>query len=138
MLKFNKNYFVCAALLFLIEVFIAIYIKDDFIRPYFGDFLVVILLYSFIKSFIQLSVVKTAVPVLLFSYFIETLQYFNIVSKLGLKESEIANIIIGNYFTWTDIVAYTLGIFFVLMFESIRLKTISSKVNNSENFHYFI
>ena len=118
--SFKIKYFFLFILLFIIEVLIALYINDDFIRPYVGDFLVVILLYCLIKSFTNLSVFTSAILVLLFSYLMETLQYFNIVHHLGLAHSELAKTLIGTYFTWVDILAYTLGILFVLAFEKLR------------------
>lgn len=120
MLIFNKNYFTIFMLLFVIEVLIALYVHDQIIRPYIGDVLVVILLYCFVRSFLNSPVAATAVLVLLFSYLIETLQYFNIVQLLGLVHSKIANVVIGTYFTWVDILAYTLGIVIVLTVEKRR------------------
>ena len=107
-------------LLFLTEVLIAMYVHDNFIRPYVGDFLVVILLYCFACSFIQAPVVPMALAVLLFSYLIETLQYFNAVQLLGLGNSRLANVVLGNYFTWADIISYTLGIGFTILVEKWR------------------
>lgn len=122
MLKFNPSYFLFACLLFIVEVFIAIYIHDEIIRPFIGDLLVVILIYCAIKAFLNTKLYPTAIFVLLFSYGIETLQYFNIVKVIGLGDSKLANIIIGNYFAWMDILMYTLGIMIVIMIEKIRMK----------------
>ena len=118
-----KKYFLLALLLFLTEVFIAVYLHDAVIRPYGGDFLVVILIYCFVKSFLNTPVKATALAVLLFSYIIETLQYFHIVNILGLEKSKIACIIIGTSFAWTDLLAYTLGILLVLGIESTVKRT---------------
>jgi hypothetical protein len=117
MLKFNKYYFIAAILLFIIEVCIALFVHDTIIRPYVGDFLVVILIYFFVKSFISTPVFATAIGVLLFACAVEVLQHFSIVEKLGLQHSASAKIIIGNSFEWLDIVAYTAGIAAVLFIE---------------------
>ena len=117
--QFNHNYSILTVLLFLTEVFIALYVKDSFIRPYFGDFLVVILLYCFLKSFIKVSVFVATSVVLLFSFAIETAQYFNIIEKLGIQDVTFARVIIGNSFSWMDLVAYSLGIVTVLVIEKI-------------------
>ncbi|WP_419801993.1 DUF2809 domain-containing protein [Mucilaginibacter sp.] len=119
--RFNKTYFLFTILLFLTEVFIAVYLHDEIIRPYGGDFLVVILIYCFVKSFFNTPVKATALAVLLFSYLIETLQYFHLVDLLGLEKHTIARIVIGTSFAWTDLLAYTLGILLVLIVE-FRLK----------------
>ena len=117
MFKFQLKYFILAAILFLVEVLIALFVHDNFIRPFVGDVLVVILIYCFIKSFLNSPVVITAIAVLLFAYLIEVLQYFKIVNILGLQNSNLARIIIGTSFEWTDILAYTLGIGLVILLD---------------------
>ena len=117
MIKFQLKYFILAAILFLIEVLIALFAHDNFIRPFFGDFLVVILIYCFIKSFFNSPVVLIAIAVLLFSYLIEVLQYFNIVKILRLQNSNFARTVIGTSFEWTDLLAYTLGIGLVILLD---------------------
>ena len=120
MFKFNKTYFALAALIFSIEVLIALYVHDTIIRPYIGDLLVVMLIYCFVKAFLNVKVVPTAICVLLFSFFVETMQYLNIVEKLGLEDSKIARTVIGTSFEWIDLLAYTTGILIVLVIEKIR------------------
>jgi Protein of unknown function (DUF2809) len=117
MFAFQKKYFFGAILLFLIEVFIAVFVHDSIIRPFGGDFLVVILLYFFARSFWNSSVLKVATTVLLFSFLIEILQYFQLVKLLGLEHSELARIVIGTSFAWGDILAYSLGFLAILVFE---------------------
>jgi hypothetical protein len=117
MFKFQKRYFIIAILLFLVEVLIAAYAHDKIIRPYVGDFLVVILLYCAVKSFWNASSLFIGISVLLFSYIIEILQYFHLVERLGLQHSRLATIIIGNQFEWIDLIAYTAGIAVVLFIE---------------------
>ncbi len=63
-----------------------------------------------------------ALVALLFSYAIEALQYFKIVEIVGLEKSKFARVIIGTSFSWVDILAYTLGIVFVLLIEFIAAK----------------
>ena len=82
-LKFNKTYFTITLVLFITEVFIAIYLKSGFIRHTFGDFLVVILLYSFFKSFIKIHSFKLAIAVLLLSFFVDL--FYSLNGKHWLK-----------------------------------------------------
>jgi hypothetical protein len=127
MFRFNPIYFVLTAILFVTEVCIAMFVRDDFIRPYFGDTLVVILIYCFVKSFLKSPVVATAVSVLLFSYLIEVLQYFDLIGILHLEENSIVKCVLGNSFEWIDFVAYTAGIIIVIVVEkslSIRRNTL--------------
>ena len=117
MLHFNKTYFGLTAILFLIEVVIALFVKDKFIRPYLGDLLVVILIYCFVKSFIKISVYKAALGVLVFAFTIEILQYCSLVEKLKLQHNTVAKTVIGTSFSWEDILAYIAGILIVLIAE---------------------
>ncbi len=117
MLTFSFRYFFFALILFLVEVFIALYVHDGFVRPYVGDYLVVMLIYCAVRTFIKISPVKLAIGVLLFSYVIEVLQFFSIVDRLGLSNNKLAKTVIGYGFEWIDLLAYTLGIVTVLILE---------------------
>jgi hypothetical protein len=116
----NKGYTIAAILLFVIELVIALYFHDEFIRPYFGDFLVIILLYCTVKAVVNLPVITTALGVLVFAYLIEILQYFDIVHRIGLGGSAVATTVIGTTFQWGDIVAYTLGTIAIMLIERFR------------------
>ena len=129
MLTFNKKYFFAAIILFIIEVLIALYVNDAIIRPYVGDFLVVILLYCAVKAFFRIPCVPAAIGVLLFAYLIETLQYFQIVHRLGLQDSKLATVVIGSSFEWIDMIAYTAGVAFIILFD--RKSDLSSSNNTN-------
>lgn len=119
-LKFNKIYFTLFAILLFTEVLIGIYLHDAVIRPYGGDFLVVILLYCLVKSCLDAPVGSTACFVLLFSYAIEISQYFHLTRLLGWQKSTIADLLLGHFFSMTDMLMYTLGILSVIVVERIR------------------
>lgn len=114
---FRRSYFFAAVFLLLIEILIALFVRDKFVRPYIGDFLVVIMLYCFVKSFFDASLLKAATGVLLFAYFIEFLQWLGISEQWGLNRFKPARIILGSYFEWADILMYTAGIAFVMIWE---------------------
>lgn len=115
-LQFNKTYIILTLLLFTTEVLIA-FLKSGFIRHTFGDYLVVILMYCFFKSFIKGNHFKIAMSVLAFSYAIEVLQLINILKPLNLENSHVAKLILGNTFHVSDLEAYTLGFVSVLIVE---------------------
>lgn len=120
MITFKKHYFLLTILLLITEILIALYINDKIIRPYIGDYLVVILLYCFIRTFVEVSVLKAAIGVLIFACIVELLQYMNLIAFLGLQDSTLAKMILGHYFEWIDIIAYILGTVTVLLIENIR------------------
>ena len=122
MLTFNRNYFALAILFFIIEILIALFVNDRFIRPYLGDVLVVILIYCFLRSFLKLPILTVAISVLVFSFAIEFLQYLNIVEKLGLEKSKIARTVIGTSSSWLDLLTYIMGIAIVIVVEKYWFK----------------
>lgn len=122
MLRLHKGYFLLTVLLLLTEILIALFLHDRFIRPYFGDFLVVILMYCFCRTFVKFPVTKLAISVLIFAYFVELLQYFKFINLLHLQDSKLATTILGSSFEWTDILAYTLGIILIVVIEKLRHK----------------
>jgi hypothetical protein len=119
-MRFDKTYFGLSVLTFLIEVVIALFVKDSFVRPYVGDVLVVMLMYCFIRSFFNLNSIRTALFVLIFSFIIEFLQYMNIIEMLGLRKSALARTVLGTTFVWYDLVAYTIGVLIILIIENQR------------------
>ena len=122
MFQFNQKYLAIAVLLFLIEILIALFVHDKFVRPYFGDYLVVILIYCFLKSFVNLPVWSAALIVLVFSFTVEIGQYFNMIGLLGLQHSAFARTVIGNSFAWIDLMAYVAGILSVVIIEKVCFK----------------
>ncbi|GEP92632.1 Protein of unknown function [Chitinophaga terrae (ex Kim and Jung 2007)] len=125
MFRFNRTYFLLALGLFLVEVLIAMYVKDAIIRPYGGDFLVVIWLYCCVMAVVEVNKTKAAIGVLLFAYLIEILQYFRYAHRLGLEHNKVAMIVLGSSFEWGDMIAYTLGVLTVLLIEwRLRLKKV--------------
>lgn len=119
-MTFNKEYLALALSLFAIEVFIALFVHDGFVRPYVGDVLVVMLIYCIVKSFLRIPAFITTISVLVFAFCVEFLQYLDIVKKLGLEESALARTVIGTSFSWTDILCYTIGCGLILLSEKIK------------------
>jgi hypothetical protein len=119
-MTFRKAYFFLTTLLFVTEVLIAAFVDDKFIRPYFGDFLVVILIYCLVMAFFRTSAMGAAIGVLFFSFFIELTQYCNLIGRLDLENSKVARAILGWSFSWADLAAYTMGILVVVIIERYR------------------
>ena len=121
MLKFNLRYFLLTILLFVIEVLIALFLNDPIIRPYGGDVLVVMLVYCFVKSFVDFPIVPTTLGVLLFAFSIELLQYLRLVELLGWQDNKLATTLIGYSFSWVDMACYVIGAGLILLFERRKL-----------------
>ncbi|PWJ43100.1 ribosomal maturation YjgA family protein [Sediminitomix flava] len=122
----KKQIFLGLALgVFLFEVLLATILKDTFLRPTFGDYLVVILMYALPRAVINIRPIVLGISVLLFAYFIEFGQYIDILNRLGIQKNTFTNLTLGHSFDWYDILAYTLGVMTVLIFD---LAIISKKL----------
>lgn len=104
-------YLLLFLLLIVIEVLIACFINDSFIRPYLGDVIVVWTVYSFAQIFLvkRCSPYVVCTGVLLFAVLVEVMQGIHIVERLGLENNPFFRTLIGTQFDWKDIVCYTVG-----------------------------
>jgi len=120
MFKLNRFYFFIFLTIFFIEVCIAYFLKTGFIRHTFGDFLVIILLYCFLKSFINVRPFILSLIALGIAFIIEFLQLFPFLEILGLHENHYAKLILGNTFQISDLVAYIVGALTIILIENKR------------------
>lgn len=114
-MQINGRFFLIFLIIFLIEIGIALWVNDRWIRPLLGDALVVILIFCFVRSFFPLPTIPLAVGVLLFAYTVEFAQYFELVDRLGLADNRLAATVIGTTFDWRDLLAYTAGVGIILL-----------------------
>ena len=121
-MRLKYKYFVTTIFLFIVEVLIATKLAYiDWLRAYFGDVLVVILIYTFIQSFFDFDKTKTIIGVFLFACAIEFAQHFHFAELLGFKDNKIAMIFLGNSFSWIDILCYVFGCILVLLTSVINI-----------------
>lgn len=102
--------------------------NDNFIRPYFGDYLVIFLVYFFTLSFINTNKNKIAIGVLLFAFVVEIIQYFQVLTYFNLEKNRILRIVAGNTFSFEDLLIYTLA--FLTIRLSNRILLSDRKSNN--------
>ncbi|MCS3530130.1 DUF2809 domain-containing protein [Chryseobacterium sp. JUb7] len=121
-LKFNLKYFLLTLFIFLVEVLIATSLKDIFfVRAYLGDVIVVMLIYTFIKSFVKTkNDQKVIFGIFMFSCLVELAQYFKIADQLGFPEGSLMYIIVGNSFSWIDILCYLVGCLLLSFFVKLN------------------
>lgn len=103
------KYLVATVILLLIEVLIALFVHDNFIRPYVGDMLVVIVVYTFVRIFIVQKCNILPLYVFVFAASVEILQYFELVKRLGLSDNRFLRVLIGSVFDIKDIICYGIG-----------------------------
>ena len=104
-MKKRIPYLVAAGVLLILEILIALYAKDDFIRPYGGDILVTPLLCCLIRLVFPDKFPRLSLWVFVFSVCVEL---FQLVPKPSLEGTWLG-ILIGTSFSFWDIVCYALG-----------------------------
>ncbi len=109
-MKQRKPYIIIFLVIFAVETCIALFVHDDFVRPYIGDVIVMWAVYCFAQIILggRFGSYKVAVGSLIFAFFVELLQKFRIVDVLGIK-SPILRTIIGTSFAPADLVCYLAG-----------------------------
>ena len=95
--------------LLAIEIVIALFVNDAFIRPYVGDILVTLLLCCLCRIIVPNKVNQLPVYVFIFAAAVEVGQYFDLVALLGLEDNRILSIALGRTFSWLDLFCYAVG-----------------------------
>ena len=102
-------YAIVTLVLIAVEVLIALFVHDAFVRPYLGDVLVVVVLYTLIRTAIPEKYSLLPLYVFLFAVGVEVLQLLHIVEWLGLGDNPFFRVLIGSVFDWKDILCYAVG-----------------------------
>lgn len=127
-MRLSWRYLGAACVLFGVELLIACFAHDRFVRPFVGDVLTVPLLYCALAGVFRLRALPLATGVLAFAFVVETLQAFDYVALLHLEHHPWLSIAMGRTFQPGDFVAYTVGWLLVLGIERVRSPAIASSV----------
>ncbi len=113
--KIRLTYVALFLLLFAVELCIALFIKDKFIRPYVGDILVIPLLCSFFRIIAPQKPRFLGLYTVLLGVIAEIMQLCRLDEMLGVEGTAIG-IILGSTFDIKDIICYIIGgaLFFIL------------------------
>lgn len=102
-----------------IEIYIALFVHDRFIRPYLGDILVVGTLYAFVRTLVPTGLPWLPAGITLFSLLVEVGQAFHLVDRLGLGDVPFFRILLGSVFDWADLLCYLAGGGLILLAEGL-------------------
>ena len=108
--------------LLAVEVCIALFVHDAFVRPYVGDMLVTLLLCCMCRVAFPDEIRLLPVFVFLFAACVEIGQYFDVVALLGLADNRILSIALGRTFSWMDLVCYAVGCMVAFTLDEIIRK----------------
>lgn len=115
-------YGISTLVLLFIEVVIALFVHDEFIRPYIGDVLVVILIYTLIRTIVPERIKILPLLVFIFAVGVECLQYIHIVELLGVWDNRFLRVLIGGTFDIKDIGCYFIGCLILGVYEWMNSK----------------
>ena len=130
-LTFAPSFAALALALLLVELAIAAFVHDGFVRPFLGDLLVVVLIFAVCRTFLRVDHRHLALGVLSFAFAIELGQYFNLVQVLGLQHHRLARIVIGTTFDLQDLLAYGTGIALILAVDALWTRRSRSATTTS-------
>ncbi len=106
-------YIIAFFAILVVEILIALFVRDRFIRPYGGDILVTVLICCLVRAVFpnDRHWALRMVPfwVFLFAAAVEVGQYFDYVTLLGLGEIAFFRILLGTSFSWADVICYGVG-----------------------------
>lgn len=121
--KFSSNQILPESKAFLlllaIEIFIALQVHDDFIRPYVGDVLVVGLVYCFIRLLFKCRFKAALIATVFFCFVVEGLQLLDLTTVLELQ-SKVFRTVLGTAFSWADLLCYLVGAAIIFVVERQR------------------
>lgn len=116
-MKINLKYLAAFSILLIVEIMIAFFVNDAIIRPYIGDVLVIILMYTFIRGIIEKNIKFLPIYLLVFATSVELSQYYHLVNLLHLQNNKVLSTIIGNAFDVKDILCYLIGAIVLVVWE---------------------
>lgn len=89
-MRFHHGHCGIAIALFIVELSIALFVDDAFVRPYLSDVLVVPLVYCSVATFLEVRPVRLGVGVFAFACAVELAQLGDWVTVLGLADNRVA------------------------------------------------
>jgi len=108
-MKKRLIYALAALALLGVEVCIALFVHDNFVRPYVGDVLAVVFVHCALRVIWPGKPRLLPLYVFLFACAIEAAQYFRLLALLGLGDAHVLQIVFGGTFDWRDILCYAVG-----------------------------
>lgn len=119
-MRLHKGYAALTVVLLAIELAIALFLNDPIIRPYVGDALAVVLVYTGLRAVTRMGVVPAASIAFAIAVAIECSQYLHLLRAIGLDHNRFARMILGSGFDPKDFIAYASGAIAVLLVERYR------------------
>lgn len=124
-MKKRFAYAIAFLVLLITEILIALFVRDDFIRPYGGDILVTVLICAAMRILFPTGIRLLPLWVFLFAAAVEIGQYFDFVTLLGLGDIAFFRILLGSTFSVADLICYAAGCLLFWIGEKAITKSFS-------------
>ena len=118
--KLRLYYGAAALALLVIEVCIALFVRDSFVRPYLGDVLAVIFVYCAARTAFPKKPQLLSLWVTGFSILVELIQLTDFSRIFG--ENSVFSVIVGATFDVKDLLCYAVGGVICLGMDIVKMR----------------
>ena len=108
-MRSRRGYAVATVVLLLIEIAIALWVRDRVVRPFGGDAIAVMLVYCGFRAVTRWRWPFALAAALTVAVLVELGQLVGVLRLLGLADVPVARVVLGSGFDPRDFVAYALG-----------------------------
>lgn len=119
-MKASAGYGVAALVIFGVEVCIALFVRDAFVRPYGGDVLAVAFVYCLLRAATPFGMWPALAITLAVAGAVELAQLLNLLDAIGMRGNALVCTVLGGSFDLLDLVAYGAGGILVAAAEFAR------------------
>lgn len=116
------SYGLAALAIFLVEIGLALFVRDGFFRPYIGDVLAIAFVYCALRTLTPLGLCGAVAAALLIATAIELAQLFNVLDAMGLRGNAVIRTVLGGSFDLLDFAAYAAGAALVWIAETLLVR----------------
>ncbi|KSB89914.1 hypothetical protein AS593_03475 [Caulobacter vibrioides] len=109
-MRIRSGHLAVAIALFAVEVVIALFVRDAFVRPYLGDVLATAMAYFGLRGVTPLGRAGAAVAAFGLGAAIEIGQALHVLDLVGLGASRVARVVFGGVFDLKDLACYAVGV----------------------------
>ena len=116
----RQGYGLAALAVLLVEIAIALWVRDRWVRPFGGDVLAVVLVYLGVRATTRWRWPVAVGAALGMAVMVELSQFAGLATRLGFVRGSAGEVVLGSGFDPSDFVAYALGAALVAVVEGWR------------------
>ena len=119
----KRNLFLAILHFLICLIIVKVFRYSGFIRGFLGDVFFMGLMFYSLKAIYDFNKEKLLLNLLFLAYIVEISQYFKILEYFNLSNNAFLKLLFGATFDVMDLVAYTIGTFFVwstIYFQKIK------------------